>query len=385
MSLRRIALVWWWLWLVVCQQGHSQNLVPNPGFEQYRACPPYPGQIHLAEPWDSPNNKTTDFFHRCAGLGSNAGVPDNLLGRQEPLHGDGYIGLRAWIPVIAGNPPYREYASVPLIEPLKSGSTYAVRFWISVAERSSYVSDGLGLFFSRQKPAADSLYFREPDLAYSVGSWLEDDEIWVPVAGTYLARGGEHYLTIGNFRPDSSTLRRERILDQPTIYYYLDEVSVVPCPDQIPILPRRDTALCAGQSMLLQVDPDAWSVSWSDGRTGPEKWIDRPGLYTARLDYGCFQTEQEIVVTERLCGCALPRTLLIQSGQRDWFLPADITHLSLRLFDAQGRLIGVFSDMDAMVSAIRELTAGMYFYHAELSCTSGQTREQVGRWIIVTR
>lgn len=383
--MKYVLLFSWGLWLAGCPDVLAQNLVPNPGFETYQECPPYPGQIHLAVPWDSPNNKTTDFFHRCAGPENNAGVPNNLLGRQEPHSGDGYIGLRAWIPVIAGNPPYREYATTPLRAPLDAGSTYAVRFWLSVAERSSFVSDGLGLFFSHQKPAPDSAYVLQPDLAYTAGQLLEDDEAWVSVSGIYRADGGEKYLTIGNFRPDSTTLRKERRQDQPTIYYYLDDVSVRACPTQIPVLPLLDTFLCTGEPLLLGVDESAWSVTWSDGRTGWEKWIDQPGRYTATLDYGCYQVEQEVVVGERPCGCALSKTLLIRSGQRNWSLPADITHLSLRLFDAQGRLVGNFSDVDAMLSAIGDLTAGMYFYHAELFCTSGQTREQVGRWIVVTR
>lgn len=364
--------------------GQTPNLVPNPGFETYRTCPPYPGQIHLAVPWDSPNNKTTDFFHRCAGLENNAGVPKNLLGSQEPHSGDGYIGLRAWIPVIAGNPPYREYATTPLRAPLDAGRMYAVRFWLSVAERSSFVSDGLGLFFSHQKPAPDSAYVLQPHLAYTDGQLLEDDDAWVSVSGIYQADGGEQYLTIGNFRPDSTTLRKERLQDQPTIYYYLDDVSVRACPTQIPVLPLLDTFLCTGESMLLRVDESAWSVTWSDGRTGWEKWVDQPGRYIATLDYGCYQVEQEVIVGERPCGCALPDGLVVRPGQVNWSVPTDIRDLSLRLFDVRGRLLGRYRDAQSVMVAAGQLPAGLYFFRAEFSCLSTGNRLQSGRVIVVT-
>ncbi len=87
--------VWlsWWIWVFSVSFSSGQNLVPNSDFDQFEICPPYPGQVHLALPWDSPNNKTTDFYHRCADESSSASVPgnfqsDDAMVREERAPGE---------------------------------------------------------------------------------------------------------------------------------------------------------------------------------------------------------------------------------------------------------------------------------------------------------
>jgi type IX secretion system substrate protein len=46
--------------------AHTQNLVPNPGFDDISGCPDEPGQIHLATPWVSANNGTPDAYNACS-------------------------------------------------------------------------------------------------------------------------------------------------------------------------------------------------------------------------------------------------------------------------------------------------------------------------------
>src|ERR1043166_7746227 len=74
------------------------NLVPNPGFENYSACPSSASQICSAAPWFQPTTDgTSDFFHTCALPNIPAvfaGVPDNLYGSQVPHSGQGYAGAR---------------------------------------------------------------------------------------------------------------------------------------------------------------------------------------------------------------------------------------------------------------------------------------------------
>ena len=43
----------------------GQNLVPNPGFEIYNACPSTYGELERAVPWNKPTTGSTDYFNAC--------------------------------------------------------------------------------------------------------------------------------------------------------------------------------------------------------------------------------------------------------------------------------------------------------------------------------
>jgi hypothetical protein len=229
--------------------SNAQNLVPNGSFEQYEQCPPYPGQIHLANAWDAPNNQTTDFFHRCAPASTGASVPANLVGTQAPKSGDGYAGLRTWVPVIDGNPPYREYLTVALKAPLQAGQAYELQCWASAAEASSHFSDGFGFLFSEAPLPPQAIYTSSPGLRFPSGALMEQTKEWEPYAAVYLARGGERYLTLGNFRADTAMMRQQANTQPPTVYYYIDDVKLEACalPDQL--LSERDTFVCQGERL----------------------------------------------------------------------------------------------------------------------------------------
>ena len=69
----------------VISKGFSQNLVPNPSFENISNCPSGNSEIYQAVPWDRPPGSITspDLFNACntAGVGcSDVNVPDNFTG-----------------------------------------------------------------------------------------------------------------------------------------------------------------------------------------------------------------------------------------------------------------------------------------------------------------
>jgi len=362
----------------------GQNLVPNPDFDQFQVCPPYPGQVHLAFPWDSPNNKTTDFYHRCAAESTSAGVPANFLGVQQPVRGDGYLGIRSWVPVISGNPPYREYASVRLLEPLKAGRPYRVSYYISMAERSSHQSDGLGLWLSDQPLLADSVYILEPDLRHPAGQLIKSTDLWQPVRRVYTARGGETYLTIGNFQTDETMIREERApSERPSVYYYLDAVSVEPCPEPPAPVMTRDTQLCRGQSVKIIVDSAAWEVAWSDGPRSRERIIAQPGTYTVHLNFGCYQQTITYELNDQGCDCTFRQR---GPNPSQWEWPYELVRSEIRLFGARGRFLGTFT-RESLEAFAKNLPSGWYFFDLRLECANsiGEARRQRGSFVIVTR
>lgn len=373
--------VWGVVWLVVwATVSNAQNLVPNPSFERYLECPPYPGQIHLAQAWDAPNNQTTDFFHRCAPASTGASVPANLVGEQAPHSGDGYVGLRTWVPVIDGNPPYREYLTVALERPLQSGQEYALRCWISVAEASSHASDGVGFLFTAAPLPAQAIYTQVPQLRYLPGEPIEEREAWVPFTAVYLAQGGEQYLTIGNFMPDSLMLRLEKNEQPPTVYYYIDDVRLTACTIPAELDFAVDTFLCQGASLLLGGDEGGVSYQWSDGRSARARWIEQPGLLSLQTDWGCYQTTTQYTVVERDCNCTL--TFSQPFGSSGILtLPFQVQLLELTLYDVLGRPVGHFDEADWQ--GLRDWhPSGVYFWVAKLHCGK-EIRRQSGKILLV--
>tara|TARA_B100000780_G_C21103627_1_gene445489 strand:+ start:1225 stop:1554 length:330 start_codon:yes stop_codon:yes gene_type:complete len=83
------------LFILVSYTLISQNLVPNPGFEDIIECPyAYPGntEIHFAEPWipvRTIENSTSDLLHECVF------EPGNDPWRQLEFYGDEFLENRA--------------------------------------------------------------------------------------------------------------------------------------------------------------------------------------------------------------------------------------------------------------------------------------------------
>ena len=49
------------------------------------------------------------------------------------------------------------------------------------------------------------------------------------ISGTYIANGGEKYLTIGNFKDDANTMIDSASSTANSAYYFIDDVSVIDC------------------------------------------------------------------------------------------------------------------------------------------------------------
>ena len=57
----------------------QSNLVPNPSFETYTACPNFAGQINRTTNWFSPSSATPDYFHACGSIPDGVNVPITFL------------------------------------------------------------------------------------------------------------------------------------------------------------------------------------------------------------------------------------------------------------------------------------------------------------------
>jgi OmpA-OmpF porin, OOP family len=216
--------------------AHAQNLVPNPGFEEYEACP---GNFSEAAhefrvaPWRAATTGIPDYFNSCSE--GEANVPHNWAGVSDAYEGHGYAGIYAWMD---RDDPYREYLQCQLLEPLLKDSLYTLEFHYKLSSYSKYAIDRIGLLLT-DKPLNerhdDALPFT-PTLSVIHDSALtKTTGLWETARMEYKAAGGEHYLVIGNFFDNEATKHYEirfRPVSQAMLarsaYYYIDAVSVVP-------------------------------------------------------------------------------------------------------------------------------------------------------------
>ncbi len=372
----------WIMQLFLVARVFAQNLVPNPGFEFYHHCPPYPGQIHEAVDWNAPNNKTTDYFHRCSSPAGGASVPANLLGFQEPYHGDGYAGIRTWIPIIEGNPYYREYLATQLLEPMVAGETYEISFMVSVAEESGYYSDDIGIYFSPEPFGHQAVYDYEPQVRQPDNVLLENTNDWVKIYSKYVAQGGEQYLLLGNFLDDERMTREVIDPQLPVVYYYIVEVVVRSCAGFEDIFSKVDTFLCPDESILIAGKEGANHYRWTEGGQSVERVVDQPGKYTVISELGCYSETTTYEIEEWDCSCRLrmpnpqPSSLPLQ-----WLLTPAVTGYEITLYDTAGRRVGQFKDLD---DSVLSLSSGMYFWKASLVCGK-ERRQQEGRVVVIWR
>jgi hypothetical protein len=216
--------------------SHAQNLVPNPSFESFE-CTPWSLTWFPGTHWFNPNSASPDLW-------STEYLPDcgvryiydsdflNVGEWQWPHSGERYLGLYH----IQESSCTREYVEVHLLEGLVEGYTYCVEFYVSLANRSKFCTDCLGVSFT-----TDSLVNFETgcelNVPFAVRSNTEsticDTLNWTLVSGEYTAQGGEEFIIIGNVLSNDSCILQPTIGSDPTWsnagYYFIDDVSVVLC------------------------------------------------------------------------------------------------------------------------------------------------------------
>jgi gliding motility-associated-like protein len=214
------------------------NLVPNPGFDLVYMCPNSEAGIGLGTclAWFDPTKASSDHFDTCAANRfPNMGIPFNYYGSQTPRNGGGYAGIYVYS---SQNSNPSEYVSVELNEALERNTVYSVSFYVSLADSMQYAVNSIGAWFSKAPyPLStldfpfDSLMSPEPQVMNPPDIFLNDKNNWMNIKGTFIAQGGERFLTIGNFRKNT-LLQSEELtccVNKPQYfgaYYYLDDVGV---------------------------------------------------------------------------------------------------------------------------------------------------------------
>lgn len=274
----------------------AQNLVPNPGFEQYATCPfSLNGGVNA---WESPASfSTPDYFNSCS-QSAEVGVPNNAFGYQYPHNGRGMMGIITWQGTY-NNGSFTnvssEYIQAKLVQPLQAGKNYCVTFFVNnaVNPNSPFVTrnylalDQVGIHFSANK--IQNTTDRTLSLPYHVmnttGRYISDTAAWTKISTLYTANGTEQWMTIGVF---TNGLPPSYVMLDPSStkslyhnYLFIDDVSVEMIKPNDTVFSGRDTSYCDPNAMpmALKSKRNDGVYNWNTGGTDQTLTIAKPGTY----------------------------------------------------------------------------------------------------------
>jgi len=277
----------------------QQNLVINPGFEDYENCPTEPGLFsgYLLD-WT--------FYFGSPEYLNECGYTDIIT--TFPRTGDGFTAIYLYN-IVTNTFSAHGYLHGQLSEPLEKDSFYYAEFHILPAPRHGYINKYEMIV--TPEPIDSTLPFdgvlnMEPTIEY-VGDIITDTTQYTKISGCFTAQGGERYLTLGNFNADQET---DFIWDPNTAieksnYSYFDDVGVFKF--SFEHLLNFDTTVCAGSCINIanRIGGDYnWQFAGASPNTSqevaPEQiCYDEPGVF-----------DIEVVMTH----CAGQDTLLLEGA-----------------------------------------------------------------------
>ena len=210
--------------------GFSQNLVPNPSFEDTVSCPDFPGQIWRAQGWYIAEN-TPDYYNVCSNANfPTEGVPNNEFGYRNPATGVAYAGILVYNSIDF----YHEKVGIELINSLSVGTRYYVTFKLgSSSVHSPTISNGgtdkTGILFSTNKFDLNNTPPTNNFCQVKSDAIITDTLGWKTIKGSFIADSAYRFITIGNFYADTATstlLYWHASGNFLRAYYYLDDICV---------------------------------------------------------------------------------------------------------------------------------------------------------------
>ena len=237
------------------------NLIRNWSFEDLRPnlngdtiCPGGGGQVYLSKYWKSANG-SVDYFNSCSNdTFPDFGVPHNLLGYQEAFDGEAYANVACYSDFF---PDAKEYLWHELDTPLMAGVPYVCRFRVSLLDTMNFAVGSLGALVSVENTRfwnnAQLFFNAEPQVQNPVNELLDDRENWMTISGQFIAQGGERFVTIGSFDPDS-TGNVQRISNHPEGVYSWESSSYLV--DGVELYADTNTAVVEDDRPVISLYPN---------------------------------------------------------------------------------------------------------------------------------
>ncbi|MES2560448.1 MAG: gliding motility-associated C-terminal domain-containing protein [Bacteroidota bacterium] len=275
------------------------NLVINGNFENYRQCPLYVTDsndvVSYADGWKRPTHGKSLYYNKCSPKYTGLSVPANWVGVRMPYQGDGYMGLCAYRAPVPGTDPgfRREYIQTELLHKLKAGRRYYFEMYLSRADSGllGYAVKNMGAAFTTTAISRNDSNEISVTPQIESAVYITDRVNWTKVSGSFIATGGEKYLTIGRFGPEGI----DQVLsingsqaDQ--AYYYIDDVALIDScstfDNVVENILGPDSTFCKYSSFtksLNATNTQATNYLWKGGAIFPVITISDTGKYWVRM------------------------------------------------------------------------------------------------------
>jgi len=121
----------------------------------------------------------------------------------------------------------REFLFQELEEPLAAGRQYRLDFRVSLADSFNFAISSMGALLSIENTRdeqwqPEDFFASSPQVLNPWENLLDDKEGWTLISDTFIAQGGEKYLSIGCFRRDAED-NIQRVSSHPHGIYYWEE------------------------------------------------------------------------------------------------------------------------------------------------------------------
>ncbi len=236
------------LWILLCiftsEIGISQNLVPNPSFEETHGyIRENKNNAYIYEPRTGYQPFLFNLGHWKSG---NINTPDlRILSPKHydicttkykdcdyPHSGSKSVGIITYMKN-RDTETYREYMVVKLKKPLRPNVETYIEFWTSKERDAKLISNNLGCYFSKKAIYADIQENLEVTPQFNHKTLINKQKNqWVKIEGTFTPEEAFEFLTIGNFYSNQET-QFEKCNHftsygsiHPYAYYFIDDVRV---------------------------------------------------------------------------------------------------------------------------------------------------------------
>ncbi len=289
--------------LLLIVSVYSQNLVPNPGFEEYKKLPNIWTRSakefdNAMISWSTPNNTIPDIIstHVEEKFWANPNNKKQSSGRQMPRSGNNMIGLRTSSPGDNGAVAcWHEYVQAKLNKPLQPGKEYYVEFWVADAIRGSNSTNNLGVLFTNKQIKTGNrlslLYTPHINECKIIKS-----KDWYKISGFYKPDSIKNYIIIGNFYHDMQTKSVKHEGKVQGGYYYVDDVLV-----------REKTTddvatACKPEKMIIPAEKKPEQADKPDIASSQKEitQIDYKVGETIKLDNIFFKTDKSVLLPESI-------------------------------------------------------------------------------------
>lgn len=199
------------LFLFLAAVAQAQNLIPNPGFENYSQVPCNCMQGSLSayvSGWENAAAGTPDFIcsesdDKC--YASTHSKHWDSYGEETP-HGGKGMGM---IMTSAHGGTFREYLGVTLTQPLVKGNRYYAEFYVSLGDFCGAATNNMGMLFRTGTFSASPDYIITGTPQVNVPTVIDQTNGWYKVSGTFIAQDAYTYVIIGNFFTPANTIVKE--------------------------------------------------------------------------------------------------------------------------------------------------------------------------------